>query len=395
MNSRSKKYIVARIVKYLFLACLLMSGYDVSVADVGTKKTACFVNFLRKLIAPTRKKAKDFIVPIKYPKRVKFQDVLDTNEEIKVNLKNLGFGFKRINKKNDLLSHLQNETMELDIPFHGKEYRAFLKMGVLKITKLPEASARSDYFVNAFKHPMMKSYMKRLEKMGYDLVIDPTLGYTGIGGYFWKEIDGIGLLPSSTWGDFVHEFRHAQIEFFLRKNLLNTQSEVLVGKKLEKILSPEVVKELGGIKKVRRIESLMSKELPIRAVSEILAVESELGVMGFKKFTSFAYAKESLKKKKYAMVRQASELSKLGKSKSLTLRQKKEFIKAYVEAMLISSVKPKTFKVGAIIGGGTIVSVFYSEQLKMIVYKFRDGQIAIYRAIGSSLKKHINAIHPE
>jgi hypothetical protein len=220
---------------------------------------------------------KDFFKPINAPAVVQSADVARQTQADETKLTEMGIVFSETDKITQLKANVDwfNQTTLQGGSDTGK---------VLHIDALPPPGYSKSSSANAFLHPEMAEYKKRLEKMGYDLVVDTSLPQTGAGAYQWERMGVVALSPDSTWREFIHEFQHAEFAHYLGdKEILHLKFSRLEGKTVAEALNPQTANALGAAR-VARLQRLLDKGLPELAINETLSVDAELNAMGFKRY---------------------------------------------------------------------------------------------------------------
>lgn len=137
---------------------------------------------------------------------------------------------------------------------------------VLRVEDLPPAAQSVKPSTPALLHPQMAEYKSKIEALGYTLVIDTSMNFTGASAYHYAEKRVLALTPTSTWPELEHEFQHAEFEHYLSKDFNHVVRMVEGGASLSSVLPADVLEQLGK-GRVRRLEKLMRERDP-RAGSE-------------------------------------------------------------------------------------------------------------------------------
>lgn len=350
----------------------------VGKVETATSKEAALLKARQK----AEKKAQKYI-PIKSEDTVKSSEILKHYEDQKKELKKLGVGFK------------ETDTMtvfEADVRFRGRKVdeniESDIEYGkVLEVETLPPPSKSTSPFVNAFKHPEMATYKKKLEEMGYKLVVDTSNKIMGYGGYQWGETMVLSLTPNATWQAFVHEFQHVEFSQFVSQHYQKMGNIINEGKTLRSAL-PQKVQAQIGTEKLAKIETLMKKGISETAVNEALSVGRELEALGFRQYIPGVGSSA----RQYALKYQISDLeSKKARGLELTPVQKKTLSAAKVEYHLLTG---RDFALGgtaaavAGVGGGTAVIVIYNNITGEVISKKSDGTYR-YTTLGAPPEKTV------
>ncbi|HEY1079487.1 MAG TPA: hypothetical protein VGE46_05295, partial [Bdellovibrio sp.] len=190
----------------------------------------------------------------------------------------------------------------------------------LEVVELPEPLASTSGYSQALFHPEMAAYKKKLEDMGYKLVIDPTLSITDVAGYHQRETMTVALGVESSWTTFRHEFRHAEFadaignyrKFIDHYNLKATNKSLL-----EIWGGPGGPVEKLGKESVLKIEKMVKQGQNELAINETLAVDAELKSLGWKRFIPVVHATHV----DYAYSYQVKSAGKAGKDATISRRK--------------------------------------------------------------------------
>ncbi len=284
-------------------------------AAVETAKTAANVSksqaapnaSVRSAIADWSKK---FFTPVEVPKEVRVESVIKKTEADLDYLDRLGVEGHVTKDPTYLRTNVETfkKTKLTTKAGEAKNYGV-----VFEVDRLPPAGSATGPGANAFRHPLMAEYKKKLEAMGYRLVVDTSIDYTGAGAYHWSHNHVIALRPNSSWQTFLHEFQHAEFAHYLERNFYSMQINVMdLGKPLATVLKPETLQALGT-ERVQRLETLIKKGLPELAVNETLSVDAELKVMGFRRYVPILGSGTE----KYALRHQINELTDVAARRAL------------------------------------------------------------------------------
>jgi hypothetical protein len=229
-------------------------------------------------------------------------------------------------------------------PFMGK---------VLRVDTLPGKKGPAKFSTPALLHPEMAAYKAKIEEMGYRLVVDTSIQFTGTGGYLWESERTLAILPDSDWATFAHEFQHLEFAHYLEKGFGQTASNVKRGYSLSSLLPAELRQTLGSAR-IKRLEALIRRELPEMAINETLSVEAELKTMGFRRFTPLARARHA---KNYALRHQITGLLKTKELRPLNAKERSTLHDALVSYALLEN-PGKAAAAGAIVQGGAALVVY-------------------------------------
>lgn len=235
---------------------------------------------------------------------------------------------------------------------------------ILKVTQLPPPSQGAGLMSNAFKHPEMAEYLKKMDEMGIDLVVDTSLRGTGTGAYYWGRTNVIALRPDSSWQTFLHEFQHAQFDAFIRPKMGMLKDAVQVeGRSIKDVLPRNVVNEYGE-KEIARLEKLLRQGHTERGINETMSTSRELDALGWKQYIPGVGSPRS-----YGATHRVNSLAELKESGvSLTETQSKSLMKGRAEVILSYA-----YDIGGAVGGIAATPI--------VVIKSASGAFELYRNI--------------
>ena len=237
---------------------------------------------------------------------------------------------------------------------------------ILKVTKLPPSSKNANLATNAFEHPEMEQYLKKMNEMGIDLVVDTSIKNTGAGAYYWEETKVIALRPGSNWQTFIHEFQHAQFDAFIQPRFESLKKAVQIdGRSLKEVL-PAKVNNQYGAKEIQRLEKLLKQDHTDLGINETMSTARELDALGWKKYLPYG---EGRSPRTYGARHRVNSLTKLKESGiSLSKEQSKTLMKSRGGAILAYAYDP-------------VVSGVAAVATPVLVQRTASGAINIYRNI--------------
>lgn len=239
---------------------------------------------------------------------------------------------------------------------------------VFKVTKLPPKSKKASLSTNAFEHPEMADYLKKLDEMGIDLVVDTTLSLRGSRfSAYYSPGNSIALNPSSSWQTFLHEFQHAQFYEFIAPRFSSLERAVQVeGRSLKSVLSQRAIQEYGE-REISRLQKLLSEGHTQLATNESMSVGRELDALGWRRYLPTASGTRT-----YATNYRVNSLAELEKSGiSLTAAQAKALNEGRAEVVVA-----KAYEIGSAIAA------------PLVIYKGTSGAIEVVRNINMIYNKN-------
>ena len=354
-----------------------------NIALAGFNVGSTLIGFLGEFQAAKVITAKSY-VPITKRPVIKVTELRALEKKVVKQLDDLGVGHSTI--KRDPSSGVGLTTLEGNVklwksqaleltPFENKEFYGSL----LKVEKLPTPGKATGPSTNAFLHPEMGVYKKKLEDLGYSLAVDTSLSTTGAEAYFWGYNKVLALNPKSNWQTFVHEFQHAEFNKYMYPRFSKLQSAVNRGEKLEDILRLKVAKKLSPTK-IKKLQALMEKQISENGINEILSVSKELEVLGFRKYIPGV----GTRSRKYALRHQITDLQKLPKRNSI---QEASLLEAKNEYKWLERYEQTLgFAIGtagsavAVVGTDKVMSERYNKQIPenylQIIYDEGDNILA-------------------
>ncbi|MBK7891058.1 MAG: hypothetical protein IPJ84_09505 [Bdellovibrionales bacterium] len=155
---------------------------------------------------------------------------------------------------------------------------------LLVIKSLPKPALKGSLNTNALSHPQMADYLKKMDELGLNLVVDTSLREINVGAYYWAKTRVIALRPESTWQTFLHEFQHAQFDAFILPRIKALREAVQVeGKSLRDVLPSKLIAEYGE-KEVGRLEKLLRNGNANTGIAETMSTARELDALGWRQF---------------------------------------------------------------------------------------------------------------
>jgi hypothetical protein len=315
--------------------------------------------------------------PIRPPKFVDSADIKATDKKWREELDKMGV---------DYWPTMRNPTLEDRIRFGWSDTKVKPLTGatnpfygrIYDIDKLPVPATKGSAFTKALQHPEMEDKLKWMKSLGYELVIDTSLPFTGAGAYFSPTKKVIALKPDSKWLDFIHEFQHLEFhEFIGAKRLKEMIGHRAAGKELRDVLPEKVQSEIGKDKIVKIQELIDRGVTPELAVNESLSANAELAAMGWKRYIPGSIGQPSYR---YMLRHQITEIEKLGPA--MTPQQKKyvESAKRKHQVSHYYDNLPFYGGVSALVGVptatmvGTGAMIYFLEQKKIVdVYYDTEG----------------------
>lgn len=251
------------------------------------------------------------------------------------------------------------------------------ELGLLKITDLPPPRSSSP-LARALTHPDLPQYLARMEEMGVDLVIDPSLRVTGAGAYFLPGSRVIALQADSSWKTFVHEYQHALFNQYVRTRFTDVADAVNNGLHVRNVLPTDVVEALGDTR-ITRLQRLLERQIPISGVNETLSVADSLDTLGFRKFVLPHESVEALWSYGYAQAWQAQSLRALKVGGGLTELQARQ-LQLAVRRSVAARAGALAVATGSVaaVGVAGAVTVYYSPELGAWVVETADDILVWY-----------------
>lgn len=241
--------------------------------------------------------------PITVPTSVRANDVIDQTASDLNSLRAMGVKFRQ-SKDSTFLDGNVNTLKETKLeilpgrkPYYGK---------VLDIEDLPPPGIAKGPNTNAFFHPDMAAYKKKLEQMDYRLTVDTSTPFTGASAYASTQPKVVSIRPDSTWQTFLHEFQHAEFSHYIGDGFGRLEVAAAYGKSVRELMSPKMIQALGE-NRIKSLQRLLEKGLPREAVNETLSVEAELKVLGFRRYIPT----RGTGPEQYALLHQITELNKI------------------------------------------------------------------------------------
>lgn len=257
--------------------------------------------------------ARQTYTPVHLPTVISSNAVQFDTRESETKLKTMNVEFEVVEAPTYLWEvHGRQETKV--VPFRPGEPLYFGKL--LSVTKFPEPLPDATNATPALLHPRMQQYKCRLEEMGYQLVVDTSCSISGIGGYLSSSRKILALDADANWGIFLHEFQHAEFDYYLGAEFEALEKQVNSGRDITEVL-PYEVRMLWGEKKCRLLENLIRKQLTRNSVNETLAVDAELNGLGFRRYLPRIGSEQ----KKYALQHQITDFQELAGEQPLTTVQ--------------------------------------------------------------------------
>ena len=235
---------------------------------------------------------------------------------------------------------------------------------ILKVDELPPPGKDRSAKAIALLHPEMAAYKKRVEDMGYQLVIDTSISSTGAEAYIFDYTKVLAISPKSSWQTFVHEFQHVEFNRYIRDRAWGYQLEINKQKKLVDVMRLRTQKKLGA-ERVKKLEALLKKQVPRAAIDEALSVDAELRVLGFRRFVPGVGSNSQ----KYALRYQISLLEKHTARTPIqdeTLRKAKETYKwltKYEQVPTVAATAPLVAASGFV--AERYLQVFYGDDMML------------------------------
>lgn len=200
----------------------------------------------------------------------------------------------------------------------------------ISLAGLPRPNGRGTLETNAFLHPDMPRYLKKLEEYGYSLVVDPATFGTRLGNYARRDLRVIALKPEATWLTFLHEFQHVEFNVKILDRLGDLSFEDAARR------SPSELRSILDMSNpmVARAMSLARRGWPKIAVNETLAVEVQLTALrnaGYIPYLSYEYSQ----RRDYALQHQIHQLLLVPASKR-TFAQRWVLARAITERLILT-----------------------------------------------------------
>lgn len=338
----------------LFVTPLVKSGKSLKAANDGLEKGIANRSIVKKSV----QSAEEALIEVTAGK------VQRSAVEAEVFLRSNGItqnkGFV-IEKNSSYLDYLM-ETSPSKVKIKSGDWTEIAEQNDIFVLK-PEGvrgTGKIDPFEIAVFHPEMKSYIKKAEKMGYKVAIDPSLDMTRVTAYLnpTHKNKMIGLSYKSKWHDFQHEFQHLELDYAVKKSkdallksskLKEMQGTIPFGSTMDLSeaddwitlirLDRESPSDLAQLKKeYPKLDEALSLHqktgLPELAVDETLASQREIEALrksGYGVCDSRYYAI-----RKQALDHQINELEKLS---SATALQTKTYIKAQAELKFLETLR--------------------------------------------------------
>lgn len=318
---------------------------------------------------------------------VSSERVLASTESQIKELKQAGVGFE---KDSTRMTYVEENVKHFpqDINYakgtNGESYYG----EILKVTKLPPATKNANLGTNAFEHPEMEQYLKKMNDMGIDLVVDTSIRNAGAGAYYLGETKVIALRPGSTWQTFIHEFQHAQFDAFIKPRFESLQKAVQVeGRSLKEVLHVKVNNEYGE-REVRRLEKLLKQGHTDLGVNESMSTARELDALGWKKYIPYGTGRSP---RVYGAKHRVNSLSKLKESGiTLTKEQSRDLMKSRGAAVLAYAYDPAVGVAGIAAVGTPVlllrkpsgeinvqrnINMIYNEKSGDVIVQTPDGKV--------------------
>jgi hypothetical protein len=307
--------------------------------------------------------------PIKVPAVVKISDLYKADARISKQLDEMNVKYSPI-VRDPKIEARGMTTLEANVVKFPKQ-RLDLEGGIkpyygqlLKVDELPPPGKDLGAKTIALQHPEMAAYKKRIEDMGYNLVIDTSISTTGAEAYIFDFTKVLALSPKSSWQTFVHEFQHVEFNRFLRDKAWGFQLEVNKKKRLTDVMRLRTQKRLGA-DRVKKLEKLLKKQVPKGAIDEALSVDAELRVLGLRRFVPGVGSRSQ----KYALRYQISLLEKHTARTPIqdeTLRKGKEtykWLERYEQVPTVAATAPLVGVSG--FAAEKYLQVFYDDDLML------------------------------
>lgn len=318
----------------------------------------------------------------------------------------------KLNKNaENALNKMNCKYTEIDKGFnpYSKPIDPSVKINGYEITPqdLPLTKGTSKPFTTALKHPEMRDLLTDINKSGYKLAIDPSIKGSSTAAYFDYDKKVIGILPSTSWSTFIHEYEHLKFSTAINKLLdlcsANDVSwlDVLEGKSLVKefaalesdqpILTEtaELAKKHGltSMKELRS-NTLVIVDYELLAIDETLAVRRQIELLKSFHYYNPNNAINYVANRQYALKNQISEYKRVIKEYGPNEEMSKAITNAKMEKTLLYSLSSiiglsvmGPIDLGLIVGGEKLLEKIdaatsdeYDEPSKSTVLYSNDDQ---------------------
>ncbi len=252
--------------------------------------------------------------------------------------------------------HRMANSEEINVAADARGFRYYGE--IYTVDTLPKPLAKGSAYTEALLHPEMARYRKLLDKMGYQLVIDTSLGPMNTKGYVCVKNRILALEPTSSWQTFIHEYQHVEFDHYIKPHFFSLENLVAEGKSIKDVLPIEEQKAWGA-RRVALLQTLLEKQLPETAVNESLSVDAQIRSLGFHRFLPTG---DAMSARLYALEHQITELEKLPKLTATQEHTLKHAIRGYKLFML----QDYGYRIGATAAIGAAVGAPIYNRLKRL-----------------------------